>query len=70
MNEIIALLKARSNVNYDHIAHDMDVTISFTAEEVKTILEAYDYGFDLLDEKSRELFMNSIMFKLKDAIHP
>lgn len=51
---------------YAHIAKDCEITIKLTAEESAALMQAYDYGLDLLGDRSHQI--NAVIAKIKDQI--
>lgn len=55
--------------DYSHITKDTTATISITAAEMAAILEAYDRGFNVLDEAASHN-LDTVIAKLKDEVYP
>ena len=55
--------------NYDHIAADSKITLEITAEQVKAVYSAYDWGLKNLDKEALK-HIEQLITSIKNELWP
>lgn len=69
MTDILDFFGGGDKARYSHIAKSSRASIDVSADEMASVLWAYDYGLDKLDKEALADIAN-VISKLKDELWP